>query len=64
MFSVLDFGATPDGKTLCRAAFQAADACAEAGGGTVTVPAGCYRLGTIILHSGVPSAAIVRGIFP
>ena len=41
MFSILDFGAIPDGKTLCRAALQAAvDACAEAGGGTVTVPAG------------------------
>lgn len=54
MFSVLDFGATPDGKTLCRTAFQAAvDACAEAGGGTVTVPAGNYLVGTIMLRSHV-----------
>ena len=54
MFSVLNFGACADGKTLCRAAFQAAvDACAEAGGGTVLVPAGTYLLGTVCLHSGV-----------
>lgn len=54
MFSVLDFGAHGDGRTLCRAAFQAAiDACAEAGGGTVFVPTGCYLLGTVLLRSGV-----------
>ena len=54
MFSVLDYGAHADGKTLDRAPFQAAiDACAEAGGGTVLVPAGTYLLGTVILHSGV-----------
>ena len=54
MFSVLDFGAHADGKTLDRAAFQAAvDACSAAGGGTVLVPAGCYLLGTVVLRSGV-----------
>ena len=54
MLSILDFGAIPDGKTLCRAAFQAAvDACAEAGGGTVLVPAGDYLVGTVVLRSHV-----------
>lgn len=54
MLSVLDFGAVADGKTLDRAAFQAAvDAAAAAGGDTVLVPAGTYLLGTVVLHSGV-----------
>ena len=54
MFSVLDFGAVADGKTLAREAFQAAvDACHAAGGGTVTVPAGTYLLGTVVLRSHV-----------
>ena len=36
MFSVLNYGARADGKTLDRVPFQAAiDACAAAGGGTV-----------------------------
>ena len=54
MLSILDYGAIPDGKTLCRASFQAAvDACAEAGGGTVLVPAGRYLVGTVVLRSHV-----------
>ena len=54
MFSVLDFGAVPDGRTLAREAFQAAvDACHAAGGGTVLVPAGTYLLGTVVMRSGV-----------
>ncbi len=54
MFSVLDFGAVPDGRTLARVAFQAAvDACHAAGGGTVLVPAGTYLLGTVVMRSGV-----------
>ena len=54
MFSVLDYGAHADGKTLATAAFQAAiDACAAAGGGTVLVPAGRYLCGTMLLRSHV-----------
>ncbi len=54
MFSILDYGAVADGKTLAREAFQrAVDACAEAGGGTVVVPAGRYLLGGITLRSHV-----------
>ena len=54
MLSVIDYGAVADGKTLARAAFQAAvDACHAAGGGTVYVPAGRYLLGTVEMRSHV-----------
>ena len=54
MFSVIDYGAVADGKTVSRAAFQAAvDACHAAGGGTVYVPAGTYVLGTVEMRSHV-----------
>lgn len=47
-------GAVGDGKTLETAALQRAiDACADAGGGTVRVPAGIYRTGTLYLKSRV-----------
>ena len=53
-YDVLDFGAVADGKTLVTAAIQAAiDACHAAGGGTVTVPAGSYKTGTLWLKSHV-----------
>ena len=52
--NILDFGAKPDGKTLCTKEIQAAiDACASSGGGRVTVPAGNYVSGTIWLKSNV-----------
>jgi hypothetical protein len=42
-FSVTDYGAIADGKTLNKTAFQEAiDACHESGGGTVRVPGGTY----------------------
>jgi len=54
MYNIQAYGAIPDGVTLCSAAIQAAiDACAAAGGGRVTVPAGTYKTGTIWLRSGV-----------
>ena len=54
LFDVTAFGAQPDGTTLCTAAVQAAvDACAAAGGGTVSFPEGDYVLGTVFLKSGV-----------
>jgi polygalacturonase len=50
--NVLDFGAKGDGATKDTAAIQKAlDACAENGGGTVSVPEGVYLTGSIILHS-------------
>ena len=40
-YSISDFGAVGDGKTLNTSAIQQAiDACTEAGGGCVLVPAG------------------------
>jgi polygalacturonase len=53
-FNVLDFGAKPDGKTLCTEAIQnAVDKCAESGGGTVYFPAGTWLTGTVYLESNI-----------
>ena len=53
-YNVLDFGATPDGKTLCTDAIQkAVDQCTQDGGGTVYLPAGTWPTGTIYLESHV-----------
>jgi len=53
-YNVQDFGAVPDGKTLCTEAIQSAvDACAKAGGGKVIFPAGKYVTGPIFLKSNV-----------
>ncbi len=50
--SVLDHGAAKDGRTLATAGIQAAiDAVAAAGGGTVVLPPGTYRSGTLHLCS-------------
>ena len=52
--NILDFGAIPDGKTICTKAIQSAiDKCAVQGGGTVTVPSGLFITGTIWLKSHV-----------
>ena len=51
---IRDFGAVPDGKTLCTQAIQRAiDECADAGGGTVHLPAGTWLSGTIHMKSHV-----------
>src|SRR6478736_5316077 len=53
-YNVRDHGAKGDGTTLDTAAVQAAiDACAQAGGGTVLVPAGDFVVGTLELKSHV-----------
>jgi len=53
-FNVADFGAKPDGETLCTEAIQdAVDQCAKNGGGTVYFPAGTWLTGTIYLKSHV-----------
>ncbi|HET7625011.1 MAG TPA: glycosyl hydrolase family 28-related protein, partial [Verrucomicrobiae bacterium] len=53
-FNVRNFGATGDGKTLDSPALnKAIEACAEAGGGTVLVPAGTYLCGSIHLQSNI-----------
>lgn len=54
LYDVRDYGAKPDGKTLCTESIQkAVDACSEAGGGTVYLPPGTYLSGTIYFKSGV-----------
>lgn len=51
-FNVCSFGAAGDGQTLETAAIQAAiEACSQAGGGTVYLPAGRYLTGSIFLRS-------------
>lgn len=53
-YNVLDYGAENDGRALASIGIQRAiDACAENGGGTVLVPAGIYRCGTLRLKSNV-----------
>lgn len=54
VFNVRSFGATGDGKTLDSPAInKAIEACAEAGGGTVLVPAGTYLSGSIHLTNNI-----------
>ncbi|MCX6629626.1 MAG: glycosyl hydrolase family 28-related protein [Candidatus Solibacter sp.] len=54
VYSVRDFGATGDGKTLDTAAInKAIDACTAAGGGQVLLPPGTYLSGTVVLKSNV-----------
>ena len=53
-YSILEYGAIPDGRANCAGAIQAAiDAAHQAGGGTVTVPAGRFYSGSILLKSHV-----------
>jgi hypothetical protein len=52
VYNVRDFGAKGDGTTLDTAAIQAAiDACHQARGGTVLLPAGDFLSGTLELRS-------------
>ena len=54
VYNVLDFGAVPNGKTLCTQAIQSAvDQCSKEGGGTVYFPAGTWLTGTIYLESNI-----------
>ena len=54
LYDVRDYGAKPDGKTLCTKSIQKAiDACSEAGGGTVYFPPGTFLSGTIYFKSSV-----------
>jgi polygalacturonase len=57
VFDVKDFGAKGDGTTLDTEAInKAIDACAAAGGGTVSIVQGKYLSGTIVLKSHVTLA--------
>ena len=53
-FNVLDYGATPDGKTHCTSNIQSAvNAANKNGGGRVVIPKGKFLSGSIILKSNV-----------
>jgi polygalacturonase len=52
VFNVRDHGATGDGKSLDTAAIQKAlDACGDAGGGTVLLPAGTYLSRPLVIRT-------------
>lgn len=54
LYDIRDYGAKPDGRTLCTQAIQAAiDKCSGAGGGTVYLPPGVFLSGTIYMKTGV-----------
>jgi polygalacturonase len=54
LHDVRDYGAKPDGKTLCTTSIQEAiDACSRAGGGTVYLPPGTFLSGTVYFKTGV-----------
>lgn len=53
-FNIVSFGSVADGKTINTKSIQAAiDACAEAGGGRVLVPAGTFVSGSVFLRSNI-----------
>jgi len=53
-YNVKDYGAAGDGTTMDSPAIQKAiDACNQAGGGTVIIPAGTYLSATIVLKDNV-----------
>lgn len=65
-YNILDYAAISDGKTINTKTIQEAiDACASAGGGTVTVPPGVFLTGTLILKSDVnlylDAGAVLKG---
>jgi hypothetical protein len=66
LFNVVDYGAKGDGKTVNTAAIrQAIQACSNAGGGTVYIPAGEFRTGTVVLGSSIhlflEAGAVLKG---
>lgn len=53
-FNIVEYGAVAGGEQLCTEAIQrAVDACAEAGGGRVVVPAGTFLSGCVVLKDRV-----------
>lgn len=53
MYSILDFGASPERPLNTEPIQKALDACSAAGGGTVVIPSGTYRCGSLFLRSHV-----------
>ena len=53
-YNIKDFGAFNDGVTLCTNAINSAiEKCSENGGGTVVIPPGIFKSGTILMKSNV-----------
>ena len=53
-YNIKDYGGKSDTTVLCTAVLQQCiDLCSADGGGRVVVPAGNYKIGTIILRSNV-----------
>lgn len=53
-YNIVDYGAKSDSTVLSTSALQQAiDDCSAAGGGRVVVPAGMYKIGTVVLKSNV-----------
>lgn len=61
-FSILDYGALPNGKLCTKAIQDAIDACFLSGGGEVVIPEGEYLTGGIRLRSGVTLHLLERAI--
>jgi hypothetical protein len=60
-WNVLDFGAIADGEMDCTSAFQQAlDRAGTAGGGTVNVPAGHYRIAGTLR---IPGSVLLQGTY-
>ncbi len=54
VYNIVDYGAVSDTTRLSTQAIQRAiDSCTEAGGGTVLVPAGSFKTGSIFLRDNV-----------
>ena len=67
VFNIKNYGAKGDGRTVnTQAINKAVDACAQAGGGIVLVPAGSFLTGTIQMKSHVTlmleKGAVIKGI--
>ena len=53
-YSIKDFGAVGDGKTVCTNAINSAiEKCAANGGGKVIIPPGVFKSGTILMKNNV-----------
>jgi polygalacturonase len=66
-FNPCDFGAKPDGQTLCTKAIQQAiDGCAKEGGGTVVFSPGTYLTGSVFLKDKVDlrvdEGVLIKGV--
>jgi len=53
-FNIIDYGAKPDGVTLNTVFIQQAiDVCSDQGGGTVIIPGGTFKTGSLVLKDHV-----------